>query len=44
MEAQAGTRSNDRQNSVGNQKPMIACSGWRGLALRFTSASANGDI
>lgn len=36
-------RSNDRQNSVGSQKPMIACSGWRGLASCPTSASVSGD-
>lgn len=33
MEAQARTRSNDRQNAVGSQKPMIARSGWRGPLL-----------
>lgn len=43
MEAQVGTRSDDRQNSVGSQKPVTACSGQRSSPSSPTSASASDD-
>lgn len=43
MEAQVRTQSSDRENSAGSYKPIIACSGWRGLASSPASASVGGD-